>query len=46
MEINYAFQNEDLHEYRFAHESKATNDQAWKDFDALFAPVEKRADGM
>jgi hypothetical protein len=46
MEINYAFQNEDLHEYRFAHESKATNDQAWKDFDALFAPVEKRADGL
>ena len=38
MEINYAFQNEDPHEYRFAHEIKEANNQAWKDFDALFGP--------
>jgi len=38
MEINYAFQNEDPHGYRFAHEIKETNNQAWKDFDALFGP--------
>ena len=46
MEINYAFQNEDPHEYRFAHEVKEKNDCAWKDFDALFGPVEEKGDGM
>ena len=38
MEINYAFQNEDPHEYRFAHEIKEATDCAWKDFDVLFGP--------
>jgi hypothetical protein len=46
MEINYAFQNEDSHGYRFAHEIKEANDHAWKDFDALFAPVEEEEDGI
>ena len=46
MEINYAFQNEDPHEYRFAHEIKETNNQAWKDFDALFGPVGEEKNGM
>ena len=46
MEINYAFQNENPHEYRFAHEIKEANDHAWKDFDVLFGPVEDGEDGM
>lgn len=46
MEINYAFQNEDSHGYRFAHEIKEANDHAWKDFDALFAPVEEEENGI
>jgi hypothetical protein len=46
MEINYAFQNEDPHEYRFAHEVKEANDHAWKDFDVLFGPVEEEEGGI
>jgi hypothetical protein len=45
-EIEYAFQAEDPHGYRFAHEIKEKNDHAWKDFDALFGPVEEKGDGM
>ncbi len=46
MEINYAFQNENPHEYRFAHEIKEKNDCAWKDFDTLLGPVGEKKNGM
>jgi hypothetical protein len=46
MEINYAFQNEDPHGYRFAHEIKEANNQAWKDFDALFGSVKEGENGI
>lgn len=39
MEIDYAFQVENG--YRFTHETRESNNRAWKKFELLFAPVEE-----
>lgn len=41
-EIDYSFQVEN--EYRFAYETRQSNDRAWKEFESLFAPVEGEVD--
>jgi hypothetical protein len=38
-EIDYSFQVEN--EYRFAYETRHSNDHAWKEFRSLFAPGEE-----
>jgi hypothetical protein len=43
-EIDYSFQVEN--EYRFAYETRQSNDRAWKEFASLFAPGEEEEEDV